>query len=83
VSACGLSRASDSAIWAHALQTGSVIVTKDEDFAQRKGFDPTGPAVLWIRIRNTRRREILSQIERAWPRVIDALLAGERLVEVR
>jgi len=31
----GLREADDSAIWAHALQTGAVIVTKDEDFAAR------------------------------------------------
>jgi predicted nuclease of predicted toxin-antitoxin system len=27
--------ASDAAIWDHALATSAVIVTKDEDFAQR------------------------------------------------
>lgn len=31
----GLREGSDGAIWAHALQSGAVIVTKDEDFAAR------------------------------------------------
>jgi predicted nuclease of predicted toxin-antitoxin system len=36
VSDVGLQTASDPAIWDHALAVSSVIVTKDEDFAQRK-----------------------------------------------
>ena len=31
----GLRDAEDGAIWAHALKTGAIIVTKDEDFAAR------------------------------------------------
>lgn len=29
----GLREAEDGAIWTHALKTGTIIVTKDEDFA--------------------------------------------------
>jgi hypothetical protein len=39
---CGLLSAADAAIWDHALRTGSVLVTKDEDFAQRKSLRGDG-----------------------------------------
>jgi predicted nuclease of predicted toxin-antitoxin system len=41
----GLHAASDNAIWDFAMQEGAVIVTKDEDFAQRKAQADSGPAV--------------------------------------
>jgi uncharacterized protein with PIN domain len=42
VSDCGLSGAADPAIWDHAASVDAVIVTKDEDFAQRKTLDREG-----------------------------------------
>ncbi len=41
----GLGGASDTAIWNLALRTGAVIVTKDEDFAQRQALSGGGPKV--------------------------------------
>jgi predicted nuclease of predicted toxin-antitoxin system len=38
--------ASDAAIWDCALQEAAAIITKDEDFAQRKTLSDTGPAVI-------------------------------------
>jgi len=59
VGAHGMQAASDAAIWDHALATSAVIITKDEDFARRKVLTAAGPAVVWIRLPNTRRRELL------------------------
>jgi predicted nuclease of predicted toxin-antitoxin system len=59
----GMQAASDTAIWDHALSTSSAIVTKDEDFAQRKVLAAVGPAVIWIRLPNTRRRDLLAWFE--------------------
>ena len=47
----GMAAASDSEIWAYALGEGLVIVTKDEDFASRRG-KADGPQILWLRIGN-------------------------------
>jgi predicted nuclease of predicted toxin-antitoxin system len=74
--------ASDSAIWDYALQEAAVIITKDEDFAQRKTLSDTGPAVIWIRLHNTRRRELLARFESVLPDVLSALERGEALIEV-
>lgn len=78
----GLQMASDAAIWDYALATSAAIITKDEDFAQRKALTAGGPAVVWIRLPNTRRRYLLEWFETVMPRILVALERGETLVEV-
>jgi predicted nuclease of predicted toxin-antitoxin system len=78
----GMQTASDIAIWDYALKTSAVIVTKDEDFARRKVLTAAGPAVIWIRLPNTRRRDLLVWFETAIPQILVALERGETLVEV-
>ncbi len=41
-----------------------------------------GPAVVWIRLPNTRRRDLMLWFERVRPEVLSALERGETLVEV-
>lgn len=78
----GMQAATDSAIWTFALRTAAVVITKDEDFAQRKVLAEEGPAIVWIRLRNTRRQELLLWFERVLPEVLAALERGETLIEV-
>ena len=78
----GMQAASDSAIWDRALASAAAIVTKDEDFAQRKVLTAAGPVVVWIRLPNTRRRDLLVWFETILPDVLAALERGETLVEV-
>jgi predicted nuclease of predicted toxin-antitoxin system len=59
-----------------------VIVTKDEDFAQRKVLAAGGSAVVWIRLPNTRRQDLLEWFETMMPQIMAALERGETLVEV-
>lgn len=74
--------ASDAAIWDFALREGCVIVTKDEDFAQRNTLVESGPKIVWIRLPNTRRGELIARIGRDWPHILAALERGETLIEV-
>lgn len=78
----GMQAASDNAIWDLALRENAAIVTKDEDFAQRHVLTGTGPAVVWIRLRNTRRSVLLEWFELALPQIVSALARGETLIEV-
>lgn len=78
----GLGDAQDQAIWAYAVSVGAVIVSKDEDFAQRKVMKNAGPQIVWIRRPNTRRRDLLIWFEAVLPRIVDALKRGELLIEV-
>ena len=70
------------AIWNYAVGVDAIIVTKDEDFAQRKALDRSGPVVVWIRLPNTRRRELLVRFETVLPRLLQALERGETLIEI-
>lgn len=78
----GLQAASDAAIWDYALQHDAAIVTKDEDFAQRHALTGSGPRAVWIRLRNTRQRDLPRWIETALPNIVSALEQGETLIEV-
>jgi predicted nuclease of predicted toxin-antitoxin system len=48
----GLSRAQDADIWSSAIQQNLVIVSKDEDFAERALLEGPPPKVVWIRLGN-------------------------------
>ncbi len=78
----GLSAAEDRAIWRHAAATGAILVTKDEDFALIRTLEQEGPSVLWIRLGNTRRKELLEWFERILPAALRALERGDSLIEL-
>jgi len=78
----GMQAASDAAIWDHALASDSALITKDEDFAQRKVLAESGPAVVWIRLPNTRRRDLLAWFETMLPEILSAMARGDTLIEV-
>lgn len=74
--------ASDSAIWAHALQSSAVIVTKDEDFAARSTRAVTAPIIVWLRVGNSTNPVLRAWIEARLPGIGEMLAQGNRLVEV-
>ena len=78
----GFAHASDKDIWDHALAVGAVIVSKDEDFAQRRILASAGPTVVWVRLPNTRRRELLVWFDGVLPQILRALERGETLIEI-
>ena len=63
----GLGGAKDQAIWEYAARVGAVIVSKDENFAQRTFFGKGGPLVVWIRLPNSPKRELLLWFEPLLP----------------
>jgi predicted nuclease of predicted toxin-antitoxin system len=77
-----LASASDAAIWDFAVAASAVVITKDEDFALRKAGGEGGPAVVWIRLPNVRRRSLLAWFEKALPDILSALERGETLIEL-
>lgn len=77
-----MAAASDRTIWNHAAQYDAVVVTKDEDFVTMRLANREGPAVLWIRLGNTRRAPLLTAMKALLPSLVAALERGERLVEV-
>jgi predicted nuclease of predicted toxin-antitoxin system len=78
----GLLESPDSLIWAEAERLGAVIVSKDEDFVHLCTLSPQGPSLVWVRVGNTTRRDLLTWFAQLLPTIEQALAAGERLVEV-
>lgn len=60
----------------------AVVISKDEDFAQRKALESGGPPIVWVRVPNTRKRELLAWFETMLPDILAALERGESLIEV-
>ncbi len=77
----GRAQAVDNAIRTYAAGTGAVIVTKDEDFAVHRVLHE-GPPVVWVRIGNTRRAELLRRFAVEFPAIVATLERGEALVEI-
>lgn len=80
----GMMAATDHQIWQWAIEHQAVILTKDEDFAVLKSRPSAKQAsVVWIRVGNTRRAELLGLMESLLPRIITSLQDGETIVEIR
>ena len=79
----GLREADDGAIWLHAEANGLVIVTKDEDFAQRVQATGSGPSVVWLRVGNTSNEALQAWFVPRVPQIVALLDQGTRLVEIR
>ena len=63
---CGLKGFPDSAIWTQARTHGFIVVSKDSDFFQRSVLYGSPPKVIWLRIGNCTRGELVTLLtERA------------------
>ena len=78
----GLERVADPAIWKRAAETGAILVSKDEDFALMRIWDPAGPQIIWVRIGNATRREVIARFSSALPDLLASIARGEKLVEL-
>ena len=81
VAEIGLLSATDQEIWASALDSRSVLVTKDRDFAEWTVARDPAPQVLWVRIGNVRNASLMTRLETAWDQVQENLASGARVVE--
>ncbi len=80
----GLGSASDHEIWTFARDRSLVIVSKDDDFrviANQQRSIP--PQVVWVRLGNCRKAALLAAFQSILPRLVEALDAGEAIVEIR
>ena len=66
---------SDSDIWQYALINNLVIVTKDTDFYFRFLSAQKSPKIVWLRVGNLRKKELLFFVENIWHQI-------ERLLEM-
>jgi predicted nuclease of predicted toxin-antitoxin system len=78
-----LDAASDAQIWQYASQQGAVVVSKDEDFLHFASRPESPARFLWVRLGNCRTSALIETFDRLWLRIEQALLSGERVVEIR
>ena len=78
----GLLNASDTAIWAYALEHERVIITKDEDFQIRASVSKIHPQIIWVRVGNCSKQNLLLIFERHWTKIISEVSRGTPLVEI-
>ncbi len=78
-----LSDSDDIAIWNQALTTGAIIITKDEDFAERAARTLARPVIVWLRVGNATNKALIKWLIPRWPAILQLLSDGHRLVEVR
>lgn len=79
----GFERAKDHPIWEYALNENAVIITKDEDFADRWLLSDRPAPLIWIRRGNCSNRALLAWLEPLWSDVVKRLEQGEQFVELR
>jgi predicted nuclease of predicted toxin-antitoxin system len=82
VNRIGLGVSSDGNIWRHAMRTGAIVLTKDEDFTTLARRELNGPQVVWIRLGNISNDALWHTIEPRLDEIVQSLNAGERIVEV-
>jgi len=56
---CGLLGRTDEEVWEHARTNGFTVVSKDSDFQQRSLLHGHPPKVVWLRIGNCTRDQIV------------------------
>jgi predicted nuclease of predicted toxin-antitoxin system len=79
----GLHSADDPVIWELAGNERAVIVSKDEDFADRWLLSGKSVALVWIRKGNCSNRALLAWLGPLWTDAVKRLQQGERFIELR
>ena len=73
----------DHQLWQLASDEGRIVVSKDEDFF----FLATRPndigRLLWIRIGNCRKHQLIAALESNWALIVDAFQRDQQVVELR
>lgn len=78
----GLLTARDHEIWRYAEANDAVLVTKDEDFVTLRALNPLEPAIVWVRIGNATKRNLIARFAAAFPAIVVAIERGETIIQI-
>jgi len=78
-----LHTANDSVIWTYSLMHGAIVLTKDENFSNRHRQSLQTPVVVWLRVGNVSRSELLKWFSLLLPSILSLVEQGNRLIELR
>lgn len=79
----GLREAEDSPIWRYALENQTILITKDEDFAERARQSPNAPVIVWLRIGNVSNRSLRQWFMSQLPQILAWIEQGAHVLEIR
>jgi len=71
----------DTELWHYAKENGLILLTKDTDFFDRLLLSGPPPKVIWVRIGNLRKQELIETLSQRWSD-ITRLIALHDLVQV-
>ena len=78
-----LDEADDATVWAYAVACNRVVVSKDEDFVHLCSRPRDTGKLVWVRLGNCRNVPLLAAVDRVHDALVNALLSGQRIVELR
>lgn len=70
----------DTELWNYAKDNDLIILTKDTDFFDRLLLNGPPPKVIWVRLGNIRKQDLIETLVRRWPD-ITRLIANHDLVQ--
>jgi predicted nuclease of predicted toxin-antitoxin system len=75
--------AKDTEIALEANRLQAVLITKDSDFLALRARGSLAVSLVWLRCGNMSNRQTSQMLLSAMPRIVTALAAGERVIEIR
>ncbi len=79
----GQGQTEDRELWSRALAEGRIVVSKDEDFFVLATRPDDLGRLLWLRLGNCRKQELLERLDSVWLQIEAAFESGQTLVEVK
>ena len=73
----GLDRATDEALWDHAVQGGYAMVSRDVDLAEMAALHGPPPLVIWLRGGNSATVEVETVLRRHHAGIVAAATGGD------
>lgn len=74
-------QASDTLLWNHARERDWIILTRDTDFFDRLLLFGSPPKVIWVRLGNLRKTELVETIGSRWEAILNLIEAAD-MVEI-
>lgn len=77
-----LEDAPDRRIWQWSIEQARIVISKDEDFFSLANQVGDRGQLLWIRLGNCRKPELLKAIDISMEQIEAAFTSGQRIVEI-
>lgn len=70
-------------MWLYPFEHEAVPITKNEDFPGMLVFGGAAPAIVWVRVGNTRPRALIEWFEPLIDQIVELIEAGNGLIQLR